>query len=390
MGSSGQPTPFAADPVRRRSLAAFVIVLTIGVLPVCLPGVFPRVSPFGWGPRVVFSCLLAFLPCLALAVCWRMHASLSRGERLLLAYTLIAVAGLLEYVHYSFVDLGYYFPPKSCPNNLYWQQLLQESVVGLSVVGIPHSYRFLPNGIVAFLEWLTGSFLYAKTIYRLTFSLFLLNGIYVYARRYCGPRRALLAIGCYALVFPVSIACYAGQLTDPMSHLSFVLALLCIQRGRFAEFALVIIAGMLAKESVLLMLPCYVLCSGEPVPRAAVKAGLLGVFCLGLLVAVRFCVAGGGLDYSDVSGVGLTHLLDNLRRTRWVGQVFFTVGVFLPPAAARWRGTPFELKAALAILLPGILISSWFFSWLTEARNYIPAVIVLAVIALRDLPDQTT
>jgi len=50
-----------------------------------------------------------------------------------------------------------------------------------------------------------------------------------------------------------------------------------------------------------------------------------------------------------------------------------------------WKDTPSELKRLVLFLFPTLFISSLIFSWLREARNFMPLVVVMAVVAGRHL-----
>lgn len=358
-------------------------ILAVSLGPIFLPSFFPIPSRLAEKTQKVLSAFAGVIPLLACMFCYTLHRQLPRHQRLGLVCFFMVAAGYIEYIHFTFVDQAHYFPVNLVPDNLQWQVLVQRHVVALSSDVIPHSYRFLPNGLVAFLEWMTGSFVYARIVYRLTFSCLIINFIYYYARYYVSHYAAMLAVLFYLLVFPVSIACYAGQLNDPMSHLSFLLAMIFIKQNRFFCFALTLTLGVLAKESVVIMLLCYLVCTKEPRLSSLVKGGILSACCLMILILVRLLVTGGNLGYHEVSGVDLGHVLTNLKQKVWPWQFAFTVGLFLLPVAIYWQHAPRDLKYMSYVLVPGILVPSLFFSWLTEARNYIPIVIVFAIITAR-------
>jgi hypothetical protein len=63
---------------------------------------------------------------------------------------------------------------------------------------------------------------------------------------------------------------------------------------------------------------------------------------------------------------------------------------YLPFLILGWKGTPLMLKRMFFYLLPLLLVTSGLFSWLNEARNYMPLVFVLAVVSGRYLVSQAS
>src|SRR5215470_891233 len=160
-----------------------------------------------------------------------------------------ALSWALTDLHYTTVELGHYFPSDSYGDNRDWQLMMHRAVLRLDPGWLPHSYRFLPHGVAEILTWLTGSFEPARAIYRLTFTFLLLLSIYYWSRLYTGHGAAIAVVMVYAIVYPASIRYYAGQLTDPMSHLAFVVAYIFLELEVFPFVAVAILLGLLAKES---------------------------------------------------------------------------------------------------------------------------------------------
>jgi hypothetical protein len=372
---------------RYRFFPAYLVVLLCSLLPVLFPEAWQGVSRLLQGAAPILQVAVCLLAAgFVLIVC---RAFAGAGEPALVALVLAMLAALLEYLHHVIVDFGHYFSETAVANNLHWQIMMQIKVLDLSPEVVPHSYRFLPNGFVAFLQAFTGDFLLAKTVYRFMFGFGVLCAIYVLAREYVTRLGAVLAVALYAAVFPVSIIHYAGQLTDPMSHLSFMLALLFIRRGRDFDFAATLVLGLLAKESVLALIGCYLIAA---LRRGATREGLVraaayAVLGLALLIAVRLLVLKGGLAYEKVSGVGGEHILTNLGDSSWPAQVLFTIGIFLPMLYLHWRKLPRDLRDNVLVLLPVLLLSSLLFSWLAEARNYMPVTALLCVATAHLLED---
>ena len=262
----------------------------------------------------------------------------------------------------------------------------QEQVIRLSPTVAPHSYRFLPNSLVRWLELAGLNYESARDVYRLLCGLLLFYAIYRYARLFTGYAGALLAMLLTALLYPISFEYYAGQLTDPLSHLSFVLAFIFLETGDFALLLTTLVIGSLAKETVLAAAGYYVLfCRREP--RFVSKAAGLVAACAAACFGVRaFVLAGAGqYRYEQVSGVAPGHLWANLAGGRWFPLFLLTAGALMPFLVLDWKETPLRLKQLVFFLLPVLFLSSALFGWLYEARNFMPLVIVLAVIAGRFL-----
>ncbi len=175
---------------------------------------------------------------------------------------------------------------------------------------------------------------------------------------------------------------YAGQLTDPPSHLSFVLAFIFLETEEFAFLLTTLVIGSLAKETVLALSGYYILFCRKR-NRYRVKAVCLGAAALASYLGVRYCVLHSSMQYQDISGVNASHMLENLRDERWPEVVSLTLLGPIYFLVLSWKDTPGSLKRLYFYLLITLFVSSVWFSWLVETRNFVPAVIVLAVIAAR-------
>jgi hypothetical protein len=264
--------------------------------------------------------------------------------------------------------------------NLVWQNNVHNLVMQFSPDVLPHSYRFLPNSIVRWMQLARIGFDSARDLYRLIFGLLLFYSIYKYARLYCDYTGALIAMLFSAAIYPVSFEHYAGQLTDPLSHLSFVLAFIFLETEEFALLLSTLLIGSLAKETVLAMAGYYLL-FGRKERNYRLKAAVLCLAGTAVYIGVRLFVLHGTIHYNQVSGVTLDHAWENLRTGVWEWPFLLTAGALLPFLALGWKETPASLKRQAVFLLPVLFISSLFFSWLSEARNFMPLVFVLAVAA---------
>ena len=369
----------------RKWLLILVWPLTaIAVLPLVFQWHVP--PPRNITPLFIIS--LRYL--LALGVCYWIYRverkRLLRSQAMVVAYLVFALTTITNIVHHYFVDLNAIFPRTSNMSNLQWQVLIQQIVMQLRPD--PYSYRFLPNCIVRWIELAGINFAAARDIYRLVFVLLLFYVMYRYARLYTNYIGGIVAMVMVAAVYPVSFEHYAGQLTDPLSHLSFLLAFISLETGAFAAFLTTLFIGSMAKETVLALAGYYVLfCRGNR--NYGLKAAVLCVAVPLAYFGVRLPVQKGHMEYQQISGVSLDHVPSN-----WAdngidpnGQTLFgiTAGAFLPFLLLGWKDTPRSLRSMALFLLPVLFTSSLFFSWLHEARNYMPVVFVLAVVAARYL-----
>ena len=132
-------------------------------------------------------------------------------------------------------------------------------MIGLRPEVLPHSYRFLPNSLVRLFEQVTGDFSTARHTYRNLFGVLLFYALYRFSRLFLLHAGALFSLALWAMVSPVSYRYYLGQLTDPLSHLSFILAFIFIETEQFVYLLLTLTIGCLAKETVLVMAGYYAL-----------------------------------------------------------------------------------------------------------------------------------
>ena len=283
-------------------------------------------------------------------------------------------------IHSVTVDYG----PNAFPNmrNTEWQNMLQDDIIlrHLGVWSYPHAARFLPNSVVRWLQMGGWSFPQARDLYRLIFGMLVLYAVYRFARLFTGLLGAIIAMLLVSVIYPISFENYVGQLTDPMSHLSFVLAFLFMAQEDFPFLFTTLMIGAFAKESVLAMAGFYVL-FGRKDKRYPLKVALLVPCCAAAYLGVRVMLLGGMMKYRNISGVGIENLMFNLRDHAWHYVTLLTAGALTPILALGWKQTPIFLRRLALYLLPVLFVSSAFFSYLEETRNFMPLVIVLAVVA---------
>ena len=167
---------------------------------------------------------------------------------------------------------------------------------------------------------------------------------------------------------------YAGQLVDPMSHLSFVLSFILLESGLFVYFLLCVAVGIVAKESVVAMLGYYLLFHRHRETHFWKKFAVASLVCGAVLVGSRLLVLERGFGYTDISGVGVGHSKDNLMQYgEWGIPLLLAVGSFLPFVVLGWRHAHPTLRRLTVYLLPALFLSSTVSSWLHEVRNFVPS-----------------
>jgi hypothetical protein len=298
----------------------------------------------------------------------------------------VAVAVAMTFVHWQLVD---YHP--------YMQQWQRELYVGLfrHTYDPPHQYRPLPFGFVRSLERLTHDYEFSCLAYRAFFSYWFVWAWYRLARTVHPPPIALLTLTVLLPLYPLSIMRYLGQLTDPMSHALFVLALLWVAEDRPFALAAALALGVGTKETAVIVVPGYLAAAGlqgrKGFGAAAVIAGCLGIVCALAFLAARVPFGwrpgqqemnGAGLMVGTNVGIGdpiagsPVPLWEN-----YLHPVLFVL-FFVPLIAWHWRDCDLRLRALFVTVTPLLLASNLCYGWLYESRNYVPLLPLLATLAL--------
>jgi len=358
-----------------------LVSIWIFALVACLPFLFRwPAPPSATGSAALFRIGAGYLFTLVVGyLIYRSEARrLGRRQALALMFLIFLLTKVINKVHQYTVDYG----PNAFGSitNTAWQNMLEDDLIQGRYFDIAHAARFLPNSVVRWIQIGGWSFPQARDLYRLLFGMLLFYAIYRFARVFTGHLGGIVAVLLTAAVYPISFQNYVGQLTDPMSHLSFVLAFLFIEREDFSFLLTTLLIGALAKESVLAMAGYYVL-FGRKDKRYPIKVAVLLVSCACVYLGIRMSLLGGPMGYRDVSGVGIKHLIPNLADARWPYVFVLTACSLTPVLALGWKETPISLRRLALYLIPVLFVSSAFFSWLAESRNFMPTVIVLAVVA---------
>ncbi len=353
----------------------------------------PFRTPLFHSPFAVWTvkCILLLLP--FLAAWWVVRkAAVSLTERRVAWTICLGLTLLCEVVHYWVTDLGHSFPPEMVADNTVWQKNVHEAVLRLRTDHIPHSYRFLPNALLAEVRWLAGGdFEFGRLAFRLIANAVLFAMFYRLGRIYLQTGLAAVAVVVtMALIYPISVLRYAGQPTDPISHLSFVLCFYCLARRHEPGFGPSLVVGVFAKESVAVMALCRAF-YGPTRLRAWVAAALYGAAALIAIIAIRLVVNSGTFAYERVSGVGSEHVLNNLRMYReWIPMFLVTFGLLAPGAILGWKYMDRPFRATTIVITLSVILSSLVFSWLVEVRNNVPAFLPLAIATMKYLEVRLT
>jgi hypothetical protein len=239
--------------------------------------------------------------------------------------------------------------------------------------------------VVRLFEQVTGDFSLARDTYRNLFGVLLFYTLYRFARLFLLHGGALFSLALWTAVCTVSFRYYLGQLTDPISHLSFILAFIFIETEQFVYLVLTLMIGCLAKETVLAMVGYYALFRWRE-KSYLLKLIILVAGSLAVYLGARAWVLHGVPDYAQISGVAFDHVLRNWADYPWSVPAFlYTVGIFVPFVIAGWRKSPWRLRSLALYLFPVLLVSSLFFSWLWETRNFMPLVAILVVLTVYHL-----
>jgi hypothetical protein len=157
---------------------------------------------------------------------------------------------------------------------------------------------------------------------------------------------------------------YQYWMTDPLCLFLVALALRLVPRGRDGALAVVSVAGVLARESYLLVLPGYALRRLREGGLAGLaRAGLVVALALGTLLAVRLAIQPTNAPdtlraVERALAFRWRHLLDNQLYLLSVGSfgVLFPMALLLPERLAAWART----RSDELLLLAGAYLSLAF------------------------------
>jgi hypothetical protein len=308
------------------------------------------------------------------------------------AVAFMVLSALLTAMHFFVVDQQI-FDPMRFQYVLEWQRGDYRAVLNSTVGGhVPHVYRPLPYGFTRTIELFTRDWRFACLAYRFFFTYWVLWAMQRFGQIFLPPERARWIIVVYVVLYPLSIWYYSGQLTDPLSHFLFILAMTLIVENRIAELAAVIALGVLAKETALVLVVAYFACYGRnggvAWRRTAVLAtiGIMTYFAVRLHVgwapALRYINSNPVLMIRDNLGLPGRHYKSIAPLWQNALQPVLFVLVWLVPAMAKWRAIDAKLRAMAIVLVPLMLGVNLCFGWLYESRNYVPLLPLLVTMAI--------
>jgi hypothetical protein len=303
---------------------------------------------------------------------------------------LVFLAGLMAGYHSFRVDAD---EPRAAWQRESYLDLLNHRPEESGQLRVPHQYRLLPYGFVRGLEHLTGDFWFSCVAYRWFFSYWFLWFSYRFARYFLSRGKSLLALLPIVALYPLSVEHYSGQLTDPLSHSMFALALVYIVEDRWIALAAALALGVLAKETAVLLVPAYMACYWRGGLPVLAKTAVLGAVCLAAYLAARLPL-GWSLGYGSINGTEGLMIGDNLGigapRYQPAVPIIFNyvhpllfVGSFLPLIVWHWRRIDERLRALYLVLTPLLLFSNLCFGWMCESRNYVPLLPLQGIMVLQ-------
>jgi hypothetical protein len=370
------------------------MIAALGLTPLLinkLPITFVNHPPFGLPPWLGKGIVILGLG-LAIGirtwVDWRRDAW-APGLTLIFA---VLAAGMTEW-HWIKVDVRHDI----------WQQRLYLDILNhepepTGQLRAPHQFRALPYGFTRSLELISGDWVFACVAYRWFFTFWFLWTVFQFARRFLERDLALITLVPIALLYPLSIRYYWGQLTDPLSHALFVLAMIYIIDDRLPLLAVTLALGVLAKETAVVAVPAYWACYWRRGWSTFIRTIGLGLVCTGAFLAARLPL-GWGLAYGSINGTQGLMIGSNLGigQPLYIGaartaenylQPLIFVGPFLPFIVWNWRSADGRLRALFLTLTPLVLISNLCFGWMYESRNYVPLLPLLGTLALQTAPGR--
>jgi hypothetical protein len=395
---------FVKNGTRQRGLAylnglGLFLVAVLSLTPLVAVALAQRLQP---APAVGFlnptsSAVAAWgskasvLLLMALAVVLRAWADRHVEPRpALLFLFLVGLAAAMVGCHWLLVD-------RFCE---LWQRELYLQILN-GQASAPHQFRALPYGFVRLLEWVTGDWWFACVAYRWYFCFWFAWGYYRFARLFLSPAAAFAALLQLPIFYPLSILYYWGQLTDPLSHALFVLALIYVVQNRWIALAVALALGVLAKETVVLVVPAYWACTWRQGWRPILRAAVLGAACVAAYFAARLPL-GWHLSHDSINGTQAWMIGSNLGidckelgiSIEYLGAApieqnyihpWIFIAPFLPFIGLGWRKIDGRLKALFLTLTPLLLASNLCFGWMYESRNYMPLLPLLTTMALSAL-----
>jgi hypothetical protein len=390
-GTTSKPElvlPQAADrPNHKGALLAMLSVLVLSLTPILEFLCLPESSPFAFlQPYQSLVAVYASKIALTLAMICVVQIYVQNHPEVDLRAICVCLALAIAMTAFHCVK------KENDATALAWQKSLYLDILNREPVA-PHSLRPLPYGFARLLEWITGDWLFSCLAYRCFFTFWFLLSSHQFVRRWLSPRLSLVAIGIMYVLYHYSIQTYFGQLTDPMSHWLFVMALIFVVDNEWTLLAVALAIGIFAKETALLIVPAYFLCwrqNGWPTYRRTL---ILGAVCVLAYFAVRLPL-GWRPIYSQINGAPDALFWTNIGWDAPAGRWLMTIRhhlfhvnlfflVFVPFIAYQWRSLDRTLKILCLTVPTLVLATNVWFSLVHESRNYMPALPILLAASLQ-------
>ncbi len=378
------PEPIASLACRPLAVSVGLLLLALLSLPPLLaPGPHDWASPFASALAAVAAKVGVLLAMFAF-IGWA-----GRPTRETLAAAGLAAA----------LAIGHRIAIDDRPDAAEFQHKIYREILRLGPepieVCVPHGYRPLSYGFVRSLELATGDWPFSCLVYRWFFTFWFLWAAYRLAAIFVSPAAALAAPMICALYYPLSCLRYLGQLTDPVSHALFALGLVWIVEDRRGLLLAALVLGMLAKETAVILVPAYWACHWGQGTRAALWSAVFLAACTFAFLVARWPLGWRpGTSLNGVDGTMMFWANFAPRETdaqtgawlieRWLHPFVFVVP-FVPLAVRGWRHYPPSLRPLALTVVPLMIGVHVTMSWSYESRNYMPAVPVLAVLAIHSL-----
>jgi hypothetical protein len=363
------------------------------------PGDDGFLAPFR-SPLARAGSQLLVLACMALTLAVRAAADRKRAAGNGFNVLVFAIlAGALTAYHAYLVDRRIYeVRPGVTGQAEEWQRGLYLGVInrmrppGSENYFVPHVFRPLPYDFTRAIELITHDWYFACFTYRWFFTFWSIWATYRFIEIFHSRRQAWCGPLLYGLLYPFSIQNYLGQLTDPLSHALFILALIYVVEDQWILLAAALALGVWAKETVAIVVPAYAACYWRRGWRTVLITMMLAVVSLAYFLAARLPL-GWRLDIGSINSTSALMIRSNLglgqadyQSTISIYQNYLQpllfIGIFLPFVAWQWPRADRRLKTLFLTLTPLLLASSLCFSWLYESRNYLPFLPVLTALAL--------
>lgn len=247
----------------------------------------------------------------------------------------------------------------------------------------PDQYRVLTYYIAWLLIHAGVPFSVAFSTLRFIFTAASFFVLYRYLENWLKPVTALLGIFIMAAVLPATYLFYAMQPADPLNMLVFFLAILVLLKKRDIWFLPLVIAGMLNRETAILLplLFLFVRFGVTPVKYWLPRFFTYSFVSVSIYIGLRI-IFGIKAPYAPTSP--LHYWWTNLTDWQTWLQLIGFFGFFLLFAWQKWREKPEFLKR-MALILPIFFLIHFTVGYMREVRYFLPLLPIILPFALLNL-----